>query len=656
MKDRVHFYSANDMSVGFYLDRLESVLNSYEENKTYSDLNDVIELWHCKKIIACGFREIWDETKQNRYKEIAKKLPSDIIRYFQTIEANSFLSKFGTLDYEYQQTIFDIFDKIVKTFLTENILNQILTNHPHLIRSVLNSSNTVNRFSKLIREYLKSNSTTAAELLLNQYVEFHDNEDYKEMYFPKSFSLDDREQCISDYLGNDNVNLNYVRLALACKDSKDLRLTPKTRLKAKRTHEKLNSALCDKDSATSLPIKIGTTVEGPTYRFEKPIETVNENTDDGVSLITHISKEYLMQCSDTDIIYNFALFFEWFNIHGYSKLVSNPNQLSIFEKISMHAKNSYPIGLNFQIFNNLAKLQITACNEVLKEGGRSLELVLKGFYETNLKENYGYPAPIITIPSPDSDYVTKLRTLIPEMDAIVKHYDTFVENGEIDLELIAISKPLPVTNGRSLLKIRNVYTTSNKSCEIYHICYCLFSDQTLLSYVDPYKDLHYSRLYDLMIHEQVNYSMYEEHQKPSIDYLLDKGIILLDGDKNLKFANNNQISIFFNIWKYKVISYWNSPATIRNEINIMLAKGWLESDNYLLSRQEQDWFSYYLNNAKFTNGPTIRNIFEHGANTAIKEPELMMMYNTVLMLLLTLLYKIDLDLRLASMAKVLNSK
>lgn len=653
MKDRVHFYSASDMSAGMYIERLEKVLDEYTAGRDDYCVNDVIELWHCRKFVESGRSQSWGDEKWERYKAEVKGFGADLVRFFASLKVDDFLSEFDKLDYDYQHTVFEILDVMAQDYLTEDCLRTVLDKHPHLIKIVLRGKNTVRRFDSFLNDYLK-HYTNTAELLLSQYAEQSSIHDREDIIFPKSLSLDDREACVVNYLDRKGANSNYVSLALLCKDSDGLRLSPETRLKAKKVQKQLTDEIFS-DENSLMPVKMTVAVEGETYNSKKPVEIVNDDDADGFGMTVHVSKEFLNECDYKDLLFSFSIYFGWSNPQGYSSLVSNPVNMSIFEKIGMHGKNSYPTGLTYRTINNLALLEVLSVQTVLKDKGRSLEEGLKFFYEQYLPKRYGYPSLVISIPPVDADYVTKLRTLLPEMDAIVKHYDVYVKHGEIDPELIALSKPLPVTKGRSLLEKRNIYATSDKTCEIYGICNLLFSDQTLLDHIEPYKDKHYGTFYDLMINEEtVNYDMYEQYQKPKIDYLLDKKLIKLDGDKNIKFADNNLLFIYLNLWQDQVLSYWSSPETIRKELDELLAKGWVESDDYLLCRQEREWFSYYLNNEMFTNGPAIRNLMEHGANTTFNEKQLQQMYATSIVLFISLLLKINYDLLLAEMVFMLS--
>lgn len=648
--ERVKFFSQYDMSIGLFLDRLEQVYDSYEVGRVYDGLIDVVELWQCKKIIECVSRKNWDKSSQQRYNEMAKAVPSSVARYFKTANNSDFLLEFNKLDYNYKQAVFEVFENVAKDFLSEDLLDDILENDPDLIHMVLSGANTVRKFSTLLTNHLKTHPNIAAELLLNQYSQSDNLNNRVEKFFPRQFSLDDREQCIIDYLNDIDSNYNYIKLALELKDSIDLKLRPETKLLAKRVLQRREVDFFE-EGKSFFPIEIRVVLNREDSVSEIPIETKYENSEESSIITTYISKKYLEGCSYSALLYNFLTFFDWFSSQGYLSLVSNPNNIDPIELSFVRGKSTYFLDTTKAVMNKLAIAQVSMYNKALLEDGDSLELVFKEFYEKYFNRQYNYPAPSIILPPNKADFVTKIRTLVPEMEAIVKHYDTFVQNHEIDLELLSISKPLKLTEGRSQLEKRNIYMKKDEHHEIQVICNLLFSSQSMLWYIDPYKNDEHRSLFDLIVHKTINYSMYEEWQKDRLHYLIEKSVLIIDDTGGLHLMDENQMFIFHSLWHNQVLSYWSCPLSVRIEIDRLLEKGWLEYDDFLLSRQERDWFSYYLDNSKFTNGLAIRNKFMHGVNVTEDGNELAITYNTILMLYIVLLCKIDIDFKLAEIAE-----
>ena len=168
---------------------------------------------------------------------------------------------------------------------------------------------------------------------------------------------------------------------------------------------------------------------------------------------------------------------------------------------------------------------------MLKKNGSSIENELKQFYECHLKEEYDFPGLPINLPKVDESALDKCRVLCPELDAIVHQYSIFVDEDEIDQDLIRLSKPLKVEEGKSLLA-NKYYEIAEGNNEIQSVLWgVLGSGNSILSHVDPFKDKNYHSLIELLENEtNVLYSNYAEFQKHHLDFLIQQGIIGINSD------------------------------------------------------------------------------------------------------------------------------
>ena len=288
----------------------------------------------------------------------------------------------------------------------------------------------------------------------------------------------------------------------------------------------------------------------------------------------------------------------------------------------------------------------------MKKNGSSFEKELKQFYEFHLRKEYDFPGLPINLPNVEDSALNKCRVLCPELDAVVHQYNTFVEEDEIDKDLIRLSKPLKVEEGKSLLA-NKYYEIAEDNNEIQGVLWgVLGSGNSILSHVDPFKDKNYHSLIELLENEtNILYSNYAEFQKHHLDFLIQHGIIGVNSDGCIYIVNQSTIKVLRSLWEYGVCSYWHYNNEERQILDDMLAKGWLVKDNHLLSKPERDYFSYYLDNAKFTNGMAYRNHYMHGSTPPVdNENEHSIAYITFLKLLAILLLKIEDDLWLARRA------
>lgn len=179
----------------------------------------------------------------------------------------------------------------------------------------------------------------------------------------------------------------------------------------------------------------------------------------------------------------------------------------------------------FRMRENLSHLQLLALEQALKANDRDLEGVVKDFYESFLKEEYGYAGLPLTLPKESDELILKIRSLAIEMDAVSHQYDCYVEYGSIDKDIVELTPPQKLTQTKSLITRR--YCVVNKdNNDVWYLLYLLFGSQSMLFFVEPCKDAHFKNYYELLVSGiDVRYDDYENYQKPYIDSLLDKGYL-----------------------------------------------------------------------------------------------------------------------------------
>lgn len=508
MKDLVCYYSKDDLSVGHYLEMAEKRIQEVAEGDVPTDLEGVIELWHIKRMIddECRFLE-WTDDKFNTLKQSISGYNNIIAKFFSGLNPQMLKSEFEQLEWTYKKTFWQIIDAYKLYQLIEpEILREILTENVNYVREVLACQGIVEKFKSVIREILLSN-VNSAHIILDKYVAKRDLNRDAEIHLPSNLSLEDKEQMLINYLKSDNPNVNYVRLITQIKDDKNnIKLSPKTRLHAERLEKELNDEMLNDPRTVTTHWSIGVQ-----FIDEEGIAPVSLKINEkGVPTYTY-SIPYIMECDNTRRVVNCITLFGWLNKHFLINLINKHTEVDTLESLLKDkGRDSYPSYMEFDKKNRLSLCQLYAYEEMLKKNGSSIENELKQFYECHLKKEYDYPGLSINLPSVDDTALNKCRVLCPELDAIVHQYSTFVDEDEIDKDLIRLSKPLKVEEGKSLL--------DNKYCEIAEgnqdiksvLLGVLGSGNSMLSYVNPFKDKNYHSLIDLLENERgVFYSNYE---------------------------------------------------------------------------------------------------------------------------------------------------
>ena len=346
------------------------------------------------------------------------------------------------------------------------------------------------------------------------------------------------------------------------------------------------------------------------------------------------------------LLNNFIYLFNFVDLQMRITLFSKKTELGLFEStLSTRSKHAYNIGIGFNIKKMLSDLQMVSYYQRLEALDIRLEEVIEWFFKEYILDEFKIENYKINPPSVSSKYLEKCRTLLPELESIIKQYNLYIEDGYIDHELLQMSSnPIPYKDIKSKLEKKYIYP-NYKSQEFNNIDYYFFSDQCMLSYRKDADDK-YNSFYELLLNENISITDYEDYNKRDIEYLLEKNYIHIDCNEFIKITNNKLITILKDLHENEAINYWKYPISYRNEIDKLIDKQMVEAESSLLSRPEQDYFNYYLNKSSFNNSLDLRNMYVHGTQSNDSDDENVHYTNyiTFLKLFVLIIIKINDDL------------
>lgn len=635
------------MSIGYNLVLAEKAIIKYQ-NATPSNINDVIELYHIKKLLDNNCRlTAWDDDYLNQLKVQVKDYNGIIAKFFKAISVEQIEVIYESIEWGYRQTFWDIIDQFkMFNIISADVLKRIAQENTNDFRTILKCRFIVEKFKGIIRDILLSKSDSA-HIIIDKYIARHNSPSDRELFLPSNLTMEDKECIISRYLESDSPNLNYVRLICQNKDEqKNLILSPLVKVKANKLAEKLNDELMNDERTVIVEQKVGiefSNIEG--------IKPCSFKMDNDIPKYTY-SVRFIKQCDNVQLIANSCYLFNWMNRHFLLELINKNSEVDVLESIAFDmSKNAYPAFNYFLTKNRISLCQLCGYNDILTGMQTSVEQELKKFYEVHLKDKYNYPSLVLNFPNVTDSWLNKCRVLLPELDSVVKQYNTYVEYDEVDIDIIKYSKPLKVTEGKSLL-VNKYFEINKDNIDISRVLHNMFASGAMLNYVEPYKDKHYHCLYDLLSNENtVSYNNYEDHQKHEIDFLVNQNILKKDDNGLLSLFNIEQTIALQSLWEYHACAYWHYNTEGRNALDEMFTKGWVVKNDNLLTTEERKYFSYCLDNSEFTNGLAYRNHYAHGS-TPPKDNENIHQtaYFTILKLLTILILKIEDDLWSASKA------
>lgn len=637
--NRVVFYSKIDGSGPNNLRKCELILESKTINEQLN-INDFLERYHIKKYFDSElYLSHWTPSQINVF---LTKIDEDIIeigKFFSRINSENIEGLYMTVPHKYVESFWEIVNNHnVFLRISNNKLNEILRKEPYVINTLLQFKSIVNHYDLILRDFLVDYDKST-EILLSIY-EINYDYDIKKKFLPKSLTLQDKEQIILEYINSDNPNLNYIGLIQNAKHQNVFQLSAKTRLKAKHLHKKLLSSLFQNRNGARFGVSVA---------FSEDVPSIIEKILDDDNIVNYrYSVQFIREHQESITLFqNFKLLFDYLDEHGRITLISKNSDRGVTERLmGLRSRNEYVGGTLFFLSEMTSEAQLAGYDKVLDKIDIHLLNVLHDIYTLEFQTRYGFPKNArFSIPQENNSAFEKIKILAPEFESSLKQFKLFVEDGEIDFELLAISSlPVAIKDIPSLNESKYLYL-NQKNIKVKQYISLFFSDQTLLAYVEPFKEKHYRNLCDLLVNEQIKYDNYEEYNKPQIDFLVDEGLLYLDKSSNILMKNFHRIMILKDLYENEFGSFYHYPASFQNEAKKMREEKLVYFESSLFSKPEQSYFNYYLNKSEFTNSLDLRNSYLHGTQgRAANDEAHISIYYKYLKLVVLAFLKIDDDL------------
>ena len=377
--DGVKFYSVYDWSIGEHLEKASIILESFDENEEYLDINKVIELYNIQELINSGCTlNDWDEAKIVRYKKICDSFEKIFGKFFGKMSDENFKQICQSICIGYVEDFWKLFVQF-GTFkkVSGKAFASYLNEPETTLYKLLQQKELVKAYDKEFAEVLRISEQTP-RLIIGKFLQKHDHGcSYS---FPKELSPLEYEGILQRYIKLETANLNDLQLLAYSQSSKECPISDKLRLSAKKACE----TYWENRPFTGVEIGYGMGVEFADVSEIKSAKRLENNTYQ----ITYDIKWLLDNLDYPTILNNFRYIFEQFDECWRSTLVSVESQLGSFEKmISTRGIKEFIKGNHFYMGENISTMQVKGCYDILKQNGVRLEDVLKWFVELMTHED-----------------------------------------------------------------------------------------------------------------------------------------------------------------------------------------------------------------------------------------------------------------------------
>lgn len=596
----IKFYGKNDMSIGWELEKAESILNLLDITKEYNDVNNILELYNIQQLVETGVAlSSWTKQEQMRYCSLVKDFNPIFGRFFANIDDSSFIKIQSDVCISYLDDFWKLFVKFKVYKRISPITMKVFLNRPDTtLYKLLEYKELVDYFDAEFAEVLRSSDQTT-RILVSIFLE----KSKSICYLPKAFAPSEFEGVLLQYIHGEHVNSNVLQLIYKSQSTVECPISDKLRLAAKRALEKFWSEHAE--SALNIEYGIGVTfqVQDELKKYEK------QGNDFHFSYDVRWFEDSLDYPS---ILNNFRYVFEMFDIFGRSSLVSVKSQVSAIEgSLAVEGVKFYKRGNHFNTIDMLSNAQMSLYYNFLMAHGIDLEIVFKWFFEQYLPDEFGIEGFSMNVSGSAATYIDKCRNLAAEMEGVLKQFRMFVREGSIDRELFEISSEHIIFEEiSSLMDAKYAYGLSE---DINNQMFALFSDQSMLHYTKKFKTK-YSTLFELLRYEVMSEKDFQPWQFNSINWLVKRGSILIDEAGTIKLATP-RVLILKDLYEHDVLCI-NSFNRWKTDIDAMIQNGDLTVENTLFSLPETDYLNFELNKSKFSDGLDLRNKYAHSTYSA----------------------------------------
>ncbi|SDC91590.1 hypothetical protein [Halanaerobium congolense] len=635
---RIKFYSTNDLTLGYNLEHIEKLLKKCSNRRKELNINDMIELYNARKYFNKGiYLKKWSAEDIDKYKSAIDSYFGITAGFFKSINEDNFEFLYSQTNRNYKDDFWELIDKF-KAY--ENIsvekFKEFMINLEIRLHEILRHKKIVKYFGEEIREIM-INSDSATKILLDKYEIKHLSKK-SPLYLPAELTATDKKNIISSYIESPNPNLNYLRLITNIQSNEDrIKISPKMIKKAKEKVKEQEEKLFDDNSGIQTEIAV----------------VFSENQDGAVDVNFEnngIHAEYSLQWIKDNLDYptflnNFIYLFDYVDSQMRSTLVSKFYQMSVFERFGfISSKNAYKTGFAFNQKDILSLMQLKGYHNELLSLGIRLEEIIEWFFEEYLFNEFKANKFQLNMPSFNSNISEKCTTIMPAMESALNQFSLFVEEGEIDLELLWIrSEQLIYGNIPSMVNKKYVYGVGD---EYNKATSFLFSDQVSLTYSEKTEQT-YKNYFELLCNEKIKLDDYPEYYTKKVNWLLEQEYLKEDKSGNIILNNKSLIMILRDLYFNEVISYWRLPKAEREIIDKLKQKNIVEFENTLFSRPEQEYINYLLNKSQFNNGLDLRNEYAHGQPNPNNEKKHKQNYFIFLRLFILVVIKINDDFQIS---------
>lgn len=602
-RDRITFYKHDGPYFGYQL--VDFPAMSVPDFAAVT-INDAIEYYQIKQFFDQDLQvPTWTKEEHKTYKKKSEKLFGLTMRFFNGLSDETIIKQNEAVELTYHSSFWALFVKCrLYDKISVAVFEKVIHTEHVAPDDLFRSKELVQSYGLVLKQYILENFSCIRTII--HVYEQELNPSMEKLFLPAELTGEERRDYFDSYIESDQANANVLREIqhLRGKDSV-VPLTDEIRLKAKRKFAEIVKL----HFRTGIPIIFEVAIAKNIADAD-----IVQYTSKGNHYKLTYNEEWLLDTLDyPSIMNNFIYAFEYADwIQFRFNCVSKKSDIGVLEQLFLPSSKRYYVESGrFQTINNMNMLQMNAYYSFLEHHDVHLEDVIKWVFTEYFQREFKCSEMRIVLPSPQTTFAEKCGTACLAIESILKQFSSYVENREIDFELLAMSSgskkfdELP-----SMIAGKNLYGFGEVFKRISLLC---FSNQYTL-HVDRIDMEHrfYDSFLELIKNECVYLSDYQSDELDDIMFLQSKNMITVQEDGRIVENMTWNRTIIQDLYINEGISRWHYPKEAQETIQDLIDNGICKADDKLLLRNEVSFLNYMLNNVEFCNGHELRNGYAHG--------------------------------------------
>lgn len=590
----IKFYGAGDFMTESDLAEVRRYLAEFDHNQSEYTLNEVVQLHNIFKYLKMVDTNV--DENEKAVQGTARKI---IGRYFAARGLDNLNEEYALLYRPYREDFWEIFVdyQVIKQTSAVQLETFAKVNDVY-IGSFLAQKAICEKYKVMLKTMLLR-EPRHFELFLKKF----DSADKVSYEFPVGFTNAEISEWARRYCELPDANTNYLQQLALWSKQHEYKIEDKILVKAKRAYDSIISSYSVEGKGVSWGININIKPNVPEGVAFKKIK-------DSIIQIDYDQDWFDNERDYPTLLQNFIYVFDYLDKYGRFTFIGSPNKLDSFlDHFKTESKYAYKETLDFNVRRNLCRLSFLAYFDYLAHLGIDIEGLFSYCFNElfvdvfNIDQFFFHTSPM------ENSYYTRSKALLPEMDSILKQFDMYQQDGEIDLDLFELKS---TSNGyrsiKSLAERKFVYLDSE---EIKGITHLIFGSQTQLSF--PEKKAEQKSFYK-HVGDGVTLNDFTAGQQRLISETLEaKGFIGYDVANRIYFKNMLLVNVYGIIHASGYCSLLDFVDEILQLVDDEVKKGNLRYGNTLFSEQESDYISYIMDDKKYSNTLAIRNKITHGS-------------------------------------------